>query len=114
MELVNEADQYKDVWYEYKGKAYAVRRELLTVIKVEKQKIYDEIYEDLNDLISVICPIESQDDPVWEKGARSIIMAVCLAMLEDSEYPELEMTREKFCFYNVNKAISNSEDEFRL
>ena len=40
------------VWYEYKGKAYAVRRELLTVIKVEKQKIYDEIYEDLNDLIS--------------------------------------------------------------
>ena len=113
LELVNEADQYKDVWYEYKGKAYAVRRELLTVIKVEKQKIYDEIYEDLNDLISVICPIESQDDPVWEKGARSIIMAVCLAMLEDSEYPELEMTREKFCFYNVNKAISNSEDEFR-
>ena len=52
------------MWYEYKGKAYAVRRELLTVIKVEKQKIYDEIYEDLNDLISVICPIESQDDPV--------------------------------------------------
>ena len=46
-----------------------MRRELLTVIKVEKQKIYDEIYEDLNDLISVICPIESQDDPVWEKGA---------------------------------------------
>ena len=38
LELVNEADQYKDVWYEYKGKAYAVRRELLTVIKVEKQK----------------------------------------------------------------------------
>lgn len=114
LELVNEADQYKDVWYEYKEKAYAVRRELLTVIKVEKQKIYDEIYEDLNDLISVICPIESQDDPVWEKGARSIIMAVCLAMLEDSEYPELEMTREKFCFYNVNKAISNSEDEFRV
>lgn len=113
LELVNEADQYKDVWYEYKGKAYAVRRELLTVVKVEKQKIYDEVYEDLNDLISVICPIESQDDPVWEKGARSIIMAVCLAMLEDSEYPELEMTREKFCFYNVNKAISNSEEEFK-
>jgi type IV secretion system protein VirD4 len=50
---------------------------------------------------------------VWEKGARSIIMAVALAMLEDSEIPELGMTREKFCFYNINKAIGNSEDEFK-
>ena len=61
----------------------------------------------------MICPIESQDAPVWEKGARSIIMAVCLSSLYDSEYPDLEMIREKFCFYNVTKAISNSEDEFR-
>lgn len=113
LELANDIGAYGDVWYEYKGKAYAVRRELITVVKVEKQKIYDELYEDLNDLISVICPIESKDDPVWEKGARSIIMAVCLAMLEDSEYPELEMTRERFCFFNINKAISNSENEFQ-
>jgi type IV secretion system protein VirD4 len=40
-------------------------------------------------------------------------MAVALAMLEDSETPELGMTREKFCFYNINKAIGNSEDEFK-
>lgn len=112
LELVNKAEEYGEIWYEFRGKAYAHRRELLTVVKVQKQKIYDEVYEDLNDLISVICPIESKDDPVWEKGARSIIMAVCLAMLEDSEYPELEMTKEKFCFYNINKAISNSEEEF--
>ena len=70
------------------------------------------MYEDLNDLISVICPIESKDDPVWEKGARSIIMATALAMLEDSENPELEMTKEKFCFFNISKAIMNSENEF--
>lgn len=112
LKLVNDAEAYGDTWYEYKGAAYAVRRELLTAVKVDKQKIYDELYEDLNDLISVICPIESKDDPVWEKGARSIIMAVCLAMLEDSEFPELEMTKEKFCFFNINKAISNSENEF--
>ena len=112
LELVNRPEEYGDVWYEYAGKAYASRRELINKVKIEKQKIYDELYEDLNDLISVICPIESKDDPVWEKGARSIIMATCLAMLEDSENPELEMTREKFCFYNINKAISNSENEF--
>ena len=102
-----------DQWYEYRGFAYADRKRLVDDISVTRQKIYDEMYEDLNDLISVICPIESKDDPVWEKGARSIIMAVCLAMLEDSEVPDLGMTREKFNFFNVNKIIANSEDNFR-
>lgn len=112
LELVNKPDQYGDEWYEYEGKAWAVRRELLSHIKISRQKIFDEVYEDLNDLISVICPVESQDDPVWEKGARSLIMAVCLAMMEDSEYPELEMTKERFCFYNINKAIGNSDNDY--
>lgn len=112
LELVNPPASYGEEWYEYDGKAYAVRRELLSLIKISRQKIFDEVYEDLNDLISVICPIESDSDPVWEKGARSLIMAVCLAMLEDSEYPELEMTRERFCFYNINKAIGNSDNDY--
>lgn len=112
LELVNPVESYGEEWYEFEGKAYAVRRELITFLKVKRQKIYDELYEDLNDLVSVICPVESKDDPVWEKGARSLIMAVCLAMLEDSEYPELEMTREKFCFYNINKAIGNSDNDY--
>jgi len=112
LKLVNKPEDYGEEWYEYDGKAYAVRRELLAHIKIARQKIFDEVYEDLNDLISVICPVESQDDPVWEKGARSLIMAVCLAMLEDSEFPELEMTRERFCFYNINKAIGNSDNDY--
>lgn len=112
LELVDPPELYGDEWYEYEGKAYAVSKELIAVIKVQRQKIYDEVYEDLNDLVSVICPIESQDDPVWEKGARSIIMATILAMLEDSENPELGMTREKFNFFNVNKALGNSDNNF--
>ena len=111
--LVDPPESYGDTWYEYEEKAYAERKKLLSTIKVQKQKIFDEIYEDLNDLVSVICPIESQSDPVWEKGARSIIMAVCLGMLEDSEFPELEMTREKYCFYNITKAISNSDNNYQ-
>lgn len=114
LELTDPKEDYCDVWYEYEGKAYARRKPLLSLIKLQRQKIYDEMYEDLNDLVSVICPIESKDDPVWEKGARSIIMAVCLAMLEDSEDERFGMTKEKFCFYNINKAIGSSEDEYRI
>ena len=114
LQLVHDRSKFVDdePWYEWEGAAYAVRVDLINRARIEKQKLFDETYEDLNDLISVICPIENEKDPVWEKGARSIIMATALAMLEDSEDPKLEMTKDKFCFYNINKAISNSEDEF--
>lgn len=102
-----------DQWYEYRDRAYADRQQLIDFVSVSRQRIYDEMYEDPNDLISVICPIENQKDPLWEKGARSIIMATCLAMLEDSEIPELGMTKDKFNFFNLNKIIANSEDNFR-
>ena len=108
----DEAFAEAEDWYEWDGCAWAVGTDLINKIRVEKQKIYDECYEDLNDLNSVICPIENEKDPVWEKGARSIILATCLAMLEDSSDPRLEMTKDKFCFYNINKAIGNSENEY--
>lgn len=111
--LVNKPEEYTDEWYEYNGRAWAVRKELITAIKLKHQKIFDELYEDMNDLVGVLCPIESKDDPVWEKGARSIILATLLAMLEDSEKEELGMTRERCNFYNLNKALANSEDNFK-
>jgi type IV secretion system protein VirD4 len=112
LELYNEPDSYGDCWYEYQGKAYSSSKELTGIIRIKRQRIYDEMYEDLNDLVGVLCPIESQDDPVWEKGARSVILATLLAMLEDSENPDLNMTVDKFNFFNLNKAIANSEKEF--
>ena len=101
-----------EAWAEWRGVAYADLSHCQDDIAVTKQRVYDEMYEDLNDLISVICPIENEKDPLWEKGARSIIMATCLAMLEDSANPDLEMTKEKFNFFNLNKALTNSENEF--
>ena len=101
------------VWAQWQGKAYADLTHCYDDVTVAKQKIYDEMYEDLNDLISVICPIENEKDPLWEKGARSIILATCLAMLEDSEDPSLGMTKDKFNFFNLNKALANSENNYQ-
>lgn len=112
LELQDDEGAYGGEWYEFDGKAFADKGKLRDTVKIKKQRYYDEAYEDLNDLVSVLCPIESENDPVWEKGAKSIILATLLAMLEDSENPELGMTKEKFNFFNLSKAISNSENEF--
>ena len=99
-------------WAEWNGRAYADLSHCHDDVSVRRQQIYDEMYEDLNDLVSVICPVENEKDPLWEKGARSIIMSTCLAMLEDSEDERLGMTKDKFNFFNINKALTNSEDNF--
>ena len=101
-------------WIEWNGRAYLDPGHAKDDIQVARQKIYDEMYEDLTDLIGGLIPVQNEKDPLWEKGARSIVTAICLAMLEDSENPELGMTKEKFNLFNVNKALGNSEDNYKV
>ncbi len=100
-------------WVEWNGRAYTDLSHCRDDVNVARQKIYDAMYEDLNDLIGGLIPVQNEKDPLWEKGARSIVMAICLAMLEDSTDPELGMTKEKFNLFNVNKALGNSENNYQ-
>ena len=108
---IKEGDRITE-WYEFEGKAYTDYNRLINNIKIYKKKIYDEVYEDLNDLVSVLIPVENEKDPLWEKGARSITLAVLLAMLEDSMEPNSTMTKEKFNFFNVTKILQNSNKDY--
>ena len=101
------------VWAEWEGRAFSDLRYCQDEITVAKRRIYDEMYEDLSDLVSGICPITNEKDPLWEKGARSIVLATCIAMLEDSQNPDLHMTKDKFNFYNLNKILTNSENDYQ-
>ena len=112
LKLKGEPADEGEPWCEWNGCAYTDLVRCQDEVSVKKQMTYDEMYEDLNDMVSGICPITNDKDPLWEKGARSIIMATCLAMLEDSEDPRLGMTREKFNFFNVNKILTDSVNEY--
>ena len=100
-------------WVEWNGNAYADLEHCRDDINLAKQKIFDELYEDLQDLVGGLVPITNEKDQMWERGARSLVTAVCLAMLEDSEDPELGMTKEKFNLFNINKALSNSDNGYK-
>ncbi|MBQ6260572.1 MAG: type IV secretory system conjugative DNA transfer family protein [Firmicutes bacterium] len=101
-------------WVEWDGKAYLDLGHCRDDVSVAQQKIYDEMYEDLSDLIGGLIPIQNEKDPLWERGARSIVMATVLAMLEDSTDPKLGMTKDKFNLFNVNKALGNSDNNYKV
>ncbi len=102
----------EDYHYEFEGGAYSNYDHLVSAIKMYKKKLFDEIYEDLNDLVSVLIPVENEKDPMWEKGARSIALAVLLAMLEDAGNEKLNMTKSKFTFFNLAKILQNSSNDY--
>ncbi|MBR2716140.1 MAG: type IV secretory system conjugative DNA transfer family protein [Oscillospiraceae bacterium] len=101
-------------WVEWNGCAYLDMDHCKSDIEVSRNKIYDEMYEDLQDLVGGLVPITNEKDQMWERGARSLVTAVCLAMLEDSGDPSLGMTKEKFNLFNVNKALSNSDSNYKV
>ena len=73
------------------------------------QRLEDEIYETLHDIVISICPDEKKEDPIWDNGARNMILALALAMLEDAENENLPITREKYNFYNLTKIANSTE-----
>ena len=114
LRLSGNKEEFEDIdkWYEFDNVGYSSYDKLVQAIKIYKKKIFDEVYEDLNDLVSVLIPIENEKDPMWEKGARSITLAVLLAMLEDCGNPDLNMTKEKFNFFNMTKILQNSSKDY--
>lgn len=97
--------------YKFENQTYASQEDLLSAIQVKKQELYDEIYEDLHDIVSALCPVLNKSEPIWESGAKNFILAIALAMLEDSENPALGMTKEKYNFYNITKIATNTEND---
>lgn len=66
--------------YVWNGKSYFKPDDLHAALQVEKQHLYDEVYEDLHDMITVLCPITNKNEPIWESGAKNFILAIAIAM----------------------------------
>lgn len=105
------SDTYYSEWYEFDGFAFADVKLLQNHQSAIKQKLQTDAFEDLKDISAVLCPIQSNNDPIWERGAKDLIQGTLLAMLEDSENPELGMTKEKFNFFNLSKILNLKDND---
>ena len=101
-------------WYEFSGKAFPTLREALIEVEVEKSKLKDECFEDIEDISAALCPVTPGKDQSWDQGAKDYLKGIILAMLEDSENDALGMTKERFNFYNVYKIAMNKDDDFQV
>ena len=103
--------EYFREWYEFDGFAFASEPELKAHLEGVRQVLKNEAFEDLKDLATTLCPIESTSDPIWERGAKDLVFGTMLAMLEDSENPSLGMTKDKYNFYNLSKILNTKDND---
>ena len=109
LKLVDE--NYYDEWYELNGFAFATKTSVNNYIRSVKQSLKNEAFEELRDIANTLCPIQSQNDPIWDRGAKDLVLGTMLAMLEDSENPELGMTRERFNFYTLSRILNIKDND---
>ena len=112
--FIKVGDVQNEEWYEFDGKAFATLKDALLEVEVNKSKIRDDCFENIDDISSAICTIENEREKSWEQGARDYFKAVLIAMLEDSENESLGMTRERFNFFNAYKISMNKEEDFEV
>lgn len=91
--------------------AYQSINEVEAAVQVKKQQLLDTVYEDLHDITTTLCPIENKQEPMWESGARNFILAIALAMLEDSEDETLGLTKDKYNFYSITKVATKTDND---
>ncbi len=77
--------------------------------RAEVQRLEDEAYEEIINIVAALCPVTSTKDPIWDQGAKGLIQGVVMAMLEDGMSPDdVGMTAEKFNFYNLHQICTHA------
>lgn len=95
--------------YVFDDKTYLTHEQADSARKVLVQSLTDEIFIDLQDVIHTICPITSQQEPVWEQGARNFILALAVAMWEDMRDGACD--EKEFNLFSLYRNISDYADE---
>lgn len=107
-QTIIETTTLKDGMYHFNGNVYDVDS-IEDAERAEEQRLEDEAFEEIQNIVFALCPV-NEKDPIWDNGARSLIQAVALAMLEDSRDDYCDMDIDKFCFYNIAKICSKTEN----
>ena len=102
--------QQKDGKYYGAGEVFLSYRDART----RMQELKDEIYENAQDLVYTLCPVQNRDQPTWEQGARNLIFGFVLAMCEDCIKGKID--ENQLVLFNVYHNITKycSEDTTAL
>lgn len=98
----------------FKDKVYSSHAKWKNAVQQYKIEQYEKCENTLRRIAATLVSIESNKDPSWEHGARSMVFLLLLGMLEDSDHPDRNMTREKFTIANLCRVAFCTDDDCEI
>lgn len=97
---------FKDGKYYGGGEVFLSHKDARTRVL----ELKDEIYENAQDLVYTLCPVQNKDQPTWEEGARNLIFGLVMAFCEDCIAGKMD--ERQLVLFNVYHNITRycSED----
>ena len=108
LEFAESKHEFHEQWYEFNGYAFANLKSAMIEAERKEGSLKAKAQESISDLIQTIYAKSSKkaNDPFWTKSASGLVEGLLLAMLEDSEIPELGITAERFNLGTVASTLT--------
>jgi len=106
---------FQEQWYEFNGYAFANLKSAMTEAERREGSMKSKAQESISDLVQTIYAESARkaNDPFWTKSASSLVEGLLLAMLEDSEVPNLGITAERFNLGTISSTLSLRVDQLK-
>ena len=79
-------------------------------IERTRRQVITDLKDNIKQIASSIVPQERNSEAMWCEGARSLISSVIWGLLEDSEVPELGITKEMVTLNQISYILASEED----
>lgn len=115
LKLAESKSLFHEQWYEFNGYAFANLKSAMTEAERREGSLKSKAQESISDLVQTIYAESARkaSDPFWTKSASSLVEGLLLAMLEDSEIPNLGISAEKFNLGTVSSTLSLRVDQLK-
>lgn len=80
-------------------------------LKTQEESLIDKVSAYIYEITVALCPNGQGEQAHWTQGAQGLIAGCIWAMLEDSEIPEYEMTKDKFTFQQISNFLNRYSDD---
>jgi len=115
LQLAESKASFCEQWYEFNGYAFANLKSAMTEAERKEGSMKSKAQESIADLVQTIYAESSRKatDPFWTKSAANLVEGLLLAMLEDSEIPNLGITAERFNLGTISSTLSLRVDQLK-
>ena len=115
LQMAEDKSQFHEQWYEFNGYAFANLKSAMTEAERREGSMKSKAQESITDLVQTIYAESARKatDPFWTKSASNLVEGLLLAMLEDSEIPNLGITAERFNLGTVSSTLSLRVDQLK-